>query len=268
MDYPQERGFLLLKTKLRERDVKAPTLVANWIYLTLMRRLTYEAREGGKPGVLTSQGLSLLLEEFREILGGEQSWRDLLEEAGLVQYQTGSTEGLCNFYIADGMNRGHGNQYAGVSSKGGHHSAVARRRRKTDQESQELALGLVGVQGEYHDSSGQALDAATLKELVAIIKTLDNCFEFTRAETREGYKPELVASAFSFHEEYGHMVLEYGRRRMHLPLLTVMAYFLLDRKGDPSVPKSTEQVFSLKNSLVSRVRIFASTSTRKGEEAA
>lgn len=236
--------------------------------MALARRLTYLAREGGCPGLLTASGLSLLVEELNDVLGDGYEWADVLRKCGMIKYDEGSSAGTVMFYAADGLNRTHGGQYSNAASKGGVHSAIRRRKRRTDIECQTLALDLAPELRGYHDHHGKPLDQAQLKEVFRVIKTFDNCFEYARPETASGYSAELVASACGFQENYGHMMLEHGRRRHQRTMLEMLAYYLMDHRLDPSMPQSTEQVLSLADTLVKRVRLWAAETVKRQSNAA
>lgn len=226
--------------------------------MAVTRRLAYEAREGRTVGTLTPAGLEILNAELVDVLGDRADWLKLLRESELIRVGEDGCA-VAPFFTADGLNKGLGSHFSGQSSKGGVYSGVTRRRRKIDKESQELALDLSPEVGGYHDHDGRSLASSEVSELIKVIKSLDNCFDYQRPSGASAYPKELVARASYFSTNYGHMQIEWGRKRHTKPALDVLIYFLMDHVHEPDTPKTTEQTLALVDVLMKRAQAFART---------
>jgi hypothetical protein len=95
--------------------------------------------------------------------------------------------------------------------------------------------------GTYHGRDGQVLTPDQVARAVNVVKSFDNVLRLApRAMTGNHWPPGLVADASEVERKYGEV-------------LDKVYHFILDNRGSPQVPKTTEQCLAMFGGLLRTV---------------
>jgi hypothetical protein len=216
--------------------------MAVFLFMRLWCDLAYLARTTNRPGYLTAQGKSLFEGSLDPLFGSDTSAVELLVQANLLQPHPPHPQPLSN-RIGEGsnneyycprfaqMNPHFAGDYVKKEDRGNKKSIIVRQARHVAQAAIEQASLLPPEV--FKDKSGQPLGHTEVNRAMVVIKTLDNCYGFSRANKAQ-YTESLIADA---HE----VARTYANRSERL--LDIYAW-ILSHRGSPVIPPTTERMLA------------------------
>jgi len=215
-------------------------------YCRLFCDLAYDAMTTNRPGLLTASGMGLHLDSLNQlgvglICGGRDvSWIDLYLRAGLLLKNGADYD--CKVFTVSDLNKNTRGHYLKTEAKGGAISGFRRRQKTLEISAQSVAVGLA-PEGTYRDGDGEELGAEVMGNAITLIKQIDCILNrATRISDTHSFPSDLVRVAAEATMIYGGMMVPYkGGERSALELA---CYAVVDERGEPDCPATTEQVLA------------------------